>query len=314
MKMKNQPNISVTLTGVIVALLVTFLSIRVQAQQDPEFTQYMYNTMSVNPAYAGSKKHTVFNILARSQWSGLNGAPETQTLSYDTSLKYSGVGLGINIINDRIGPAQETYIDANISYSLQVSDDSFLALGLKLGGKLFNVDWNKGIYKDPDRVFDTNINSEFSPTLGFGAFYYDDNFYVGASVPNVLKTSNYNAIDENVRPEETHLFLIAGYVFDMNRDLKFKPALLFKDVSNGPASLDVSANFLYQEKFRGGVSYRWNDAISALLGFQASDSLHIGYAYDLTTSDLGVYNTGTHEVMLRYEIFSKGPQKSPRFF
>jgi len=300
--------------GFIVLILITFLSVKVQAQQDPEFTQYMYNTMSVNPAYAGSKKHTLFNILARSQWGGLDGAPETQTLSYDTSIKYSGVGVGFNVINDKIGPAQETYIDANVSYSLQLSDASFLALGLKFGGKLFNVDWSKGLYKNPDRVFDVNVDNKFSPTIGVGAFYYNDNFYVGASLPNILKTNDYNAIDENIASEELHLFFIAGYVFDVNRNLKLKPALLFKSAMNAPSSLDISANFLYLEKFRGGLSYRWNDAISALLGFQATDSLHIGYAYDLTTSNYGVYNTGTHEVMLRYEIFSKGPEKSPRFF
>ncbi|QCX37806.1 type IX secretion system membrane protein PorP/SprF [Aureibaculum algae] len=297
-----------------VVVLIMLLSEKVQTQQDPGFTQYMYNTMSVNPAYAGSKKHTVFNILARSQWVGIDGAPETQTLSYDTSLRYTSVGIGLNVMNDKIGPAQKTQIDANVSYSLQVTDASFLALGLKLGGRLFNVDWSKGIYKNPDRVFDTNVNNEFSPTIGFGAFYYSDKFYVGASVPNVLRTNNYSASKENVALEKEHMFLIAGYVFDINRDLKFKPALLFKAVMNDPSSLDISANFLYLDKFRGGVSYRWNDAISALLGFQVTNSLNIGYAYDLTTSNYGVYNTGTHEFMLRYEIFSRGPEISPRFF
>ncbi|MBJ2173383.1 type IX secretion system membrane protein PorP/SprF [Aureibaculum sp. A20] len=301
------------LSGFIVVLII-MLSEKVQAQQDPGFTQYMYNTMSVNPAYAGSKKHTVINILARSQWAGIDGAPETQTLSYDTSLKYSGVGIGFNVTNDKIGPAQKTSIDANVSYSLQVTDASFLALGLKLGGRLFNVDWSKGIYKNPDRVFDTNVDNEFSPTVGLGAFFYNNKFYIGASIPNVLKTNNYSASKENVALEKEHMFLIAGYVFDINRDLKFKPALLFKAVMNAPSSLDVSANFLYLDKFRGSVSYRWNDAISALIGFQVTDNLNVGYAYDLTTSNYGVYNTGTHEFMLRYEIFSKGPEISPRFF
>ena len=302
------------LIAFMITVLIIVLCGKVEGQQDPEFTQYMYNTMSVNPAYAGSKKHTVFNILARSQWLGIDGSPETQTLSYDTSIKYSRVGVGFNIVNDKIGPSNETYIDGNVSYSLQIADASFLALGLKLGGRLFNVDWSKGRYKNPDRVFDTNVENRILPTLGFGAFFYTEDFYVGASIPNIIKTKHYDINNENVALEQEHMFLIAGYVFDIHRNLKFKPALLFKGVLNAPSSLDVSANFLYLEKFSGGLSYRWNDSISALLGFQISDGLNIGYAYDLTTSNYGVYNSGTHEVMLRYEVFSKGPIKSPRFF
>lgn len=301
-------------TGFVLVLVFAFLSIKMQAQQDPEYTQYMYNTMSVNPAYAGSKNHTVINALARSQWVGVDGSPETQTLSYDTTIKYTGLGLGVNLVNDKLGPATETYLDANVSYAIQVIKGGYLNFGLKLGGRLFNVDWSKGKYKFPDRAFNQNIENKFLPTLGAGLFYYTDKFYVGAAIPNFLNTDHYDIDIENVAVEEKHIFVITGYVFDLNDDIKFKPAALFKGVVNAPFSLDVSANFLFKERFRAGLAYRLDDSISALLGFQVNKGLHIGYAYDLTTSKYAVYNSGTHEVMLRYEIFRKGPIKSPRFF
>lgn len=305
----NTPNYFMQLT----LLFVLFLSLKTTAQQDPHYTQYMFNTMSVNPAYAGSKDHTVFNVLARSQWVGIEGAPTTQTFSYDTQINHSGLGVGLNFINDKIGPAKETYVDANVSYALQVNDASFLSLGLKLGTRVLNVDWSKGKYDEPDAVFEENIVNKFMPTLGIGAYYYTNQFYAGVSVSNVLETKHYNAGRERVASEKSHLFLIAGYVFDVNRDLKFKPTVLAKSAINSPMSVDVSANFLYQEKFSGGISYRWNDSISAMLGFQITENLKIGYAYDLTTSNYRVYNSGSHELMLRYEILN-GAMRSPRFF
>lgn len=305
----NRPNHFIQLA----LLLVVFLSVKTQAQQDPHYTQYMFNTMSVNPAYAGSKDHTVFNLLARKQWVNIDDAPQTQTFSYDTQVEHSGIGVGLNFINDKIGPAKEVYVDANVSYALQVNDYSFLALGLKLGTRVLNVDWSKGKYEESDVVFDENIVNKFMPTLGVGIYYYTDQYYVGASISNVLETKHYDADKRNVATEEKHLFLIAGYVFDLNRDLKFKPTVLAKGTMNTPLSVDVSANFLYQEKFSGGVSYRWNDSVSAMLGFQVTENLNIGYAYDLTTSNFRNYNSGSHELMLRYEILN-GAMRSPRFF
>lgn len=294
-------------------LFMLFLSLKITAQQDPQYTQYMFNTMSVNPAYSGSKDHTVFNLLARTQWVGIEGAPQTQTFSYDTQIQHSGIGVGLNFINDKIGPAKETYVDANVSYALQVNDASFLSLGLKLGTRVLNVDWSKGKYKEQDDVFEENIVNKFMPTLGIGAYYYTDQFYVGASISNVLATKHYDADRDRIASEKSHLFLITGYVFDVNRDLKFKPTILAKSAINSPMSVDVSANFLYQEKFSGGISYRWNDSVSAMLGFQITENLNIGYAYDLTTSNYRAYNSGSHELMLRYEILN-GAMRSPRFF
>ncbi|SEC81161.1 type IX secretion system membrane protein, PorP/SprF family [Tenacibaculum sp. MAR_2009_124] len=289
---------------------------KVVGQQDPQYTQYMFNTMSVNPAYTGSKGHKVLNFLMRSQWVGVEGAPSTQTFSYDSPIGYSGLGLGVNLVNDVIGPAREVYFDVNSSYKVRMSEEANLAFGLRLGGRFFSVDWSKGIYRDQaDNQFSENI-SKMLPTIGLGMYYYTDKYYFGLSVPNILRTEHYDDVSNGgeVSEERLHFFLIAGYVFDLNQNIKFKPAFLTKVVAGAPLSIDLSANFLFNEKFRAGVSWRWDDSISALLGFQVSETFQIGYAYDLTTSNYSNYNSGSHELMLRYELFKKGVITSPRFF
>lgn len=290
--------------------------INANAQQDPQYTQYMYNTMSVNPAYAGSSGHTIINALARTQWVGVEGAPDTQTLSFDTPLGFSGVGLGINLTNDRIGPANEIFLDINASYTVRTSDEGNLAFGLKLGGRHLNVDWSKGLVKDrDDKSLTGNIN-KLLPTIGAGIYYYTSNWYLGAAIPNFISTDHYDDSNNggDIAKERIHLFLIGGYVFNLNESIKFKPAFLTKIVSGAPLSLDVSANFLFNEKFTAGIAWRWDDSISALIGLQASRNLHIGLAYDLTTSNYSNYNSGTYELMIKWEIFKEPAMKSPRFF
>ncbi|WP_369048664.1 type IX secretion system membrane protein PorP/SprF [Tenacibaculum sp. UWU-22] len=301
---------------ILLFVTVAFTS-ALYSQQDPQYTHYMYNTMSVNPAYVGTRGHITINALGRTQWVGFEGAPDTQTLSYDSPLGYTSLGLGVNLVNDVLGASHETYLDANVAYRIQTSEEGNLSFGLKLGGRLLNVDWSKGDYLDrDDEVLRNNINNKFLPSVGAGIYYYTSKFYVGLSVPNFIRTEHYDASQkiEKVAVERMHFFLISGLVFDLNRNIKFKPAVLFKGVSGAPLSLDVSANFLFNEQFTAGLSWRWDDSFSALVGFQASESLFLGYSYDLTTSNYSNYNSGTHEVMLRYELFKDGPVISPRFF
>ncbi|MFD0992437.1 PorP/SprF family type IX secretion system membrane protein [Tenacibaculum geojense] len=300
----------------IILFLLVIVTVTVKAQQDPQYTQYMFNTMSVNPAYAGSNDHTIINLLARAQWVGVNGAPQTQTLSYDTPLGYSGVGLGVNLVNDKIGPANELSLDINASYTIRTSNEGNLAFGLKLGGRNLNVDWSKtNPETSDDSELRNNIN-RFLPTIGAGVFFYKPKWYLGLAIPNFLRTDHYDDTNNggSVATERMHYFLIAGYVFDLTDEIKFKPAVLTKIVNGAPLSLDISANFLFNEKFRAGIAWRWDDSVSALLGFQISRSLQLGYAYDLTTSNYSNYNSGSHEIMLRYEIFKQETMKSPRFF
>ncbi|CAM1344891.1 PorP/SprF family type IX secretion system membrane protein [Tenacibaculum amylolyticum] len=304
-------------TGLFLLLVVCFRTI-VLAQQDPHYTQYMLNTMSVNPAYVGSKGYTVLTALGRTQWIGFEGAPDTQTLSYDTVLEFKGLGLGFNLVNDKIGPSHELYMDGNVSYTIEIGQEGSLAFGLKLGGRLLNVDWSIGNPRadGDDPVFAQNIVNKFLPTIGAGIYYHEPDWYIGLSVPNFLRQEHYDAERAigNVAVERLHYFLIGGYVFDINESLKFKPAALLKVVFGAPASLDVSANFLIEERFTIGAAWRWDDSVAGLLGFQVSESLYIGYAYDLTTSNYNIANSGTHEVLLRYEIFKQARMRSPRFF
>lgn len=303
--------------SILVCILGICLITNVHAQQDPQFTQYMFNTLSVNPAYAGSRGHAVITALGRTQWVGFEGAPDTQNLSYDTPIGYSRLGLGLNLVNDKIGPSHEIYFDGNLSYTVETGELGNLAFGLRLGGRILNIDWTKGRLVKDEALFATNINGKFLPTIGAGIYYHEPEWYIGLSVPNFIRTEHYDknlASTTTTAVERMHFFLITGYVFELNENIKFKPAALAKIVSGAPLSLDVSANFLFNDKFRAGVSWRWGDSMSALLGFQATDSLLIGYAYDLTTSNYNVTNSGTHEVMIRYDIFKEYKFKSPRFF
>jgi type IX secretion system PorP/SprF family membrane protein len=301
--------------SLIIALISIASIVDSFGQQDPQYTQYMFNTMSINPAYAGSKEDLSIIALARAQWIGISGAPETQTLSFHTPVGFSGIGLGLNLINDKLGPSQEIYFDANISYTIKTSDKAKLAFGLRLGGRTLSLDWSKGKYHNPaDVVFNNNVNNKFLPSLGAGLYYYTDKWYAGVSVPNFLRTDHYDDFLESAAVERLHYFIIAGYVFDLSESVKFKPAVLSKVVAGAPLSIDLSANFLFNEKFNLGMAYRWDDSISAILGFQITNKLNLGYAYDLTTSNYQNYNSGTHEVVLTFNVLKSPKLKSSRFF
>ncbi len=302
----------------ILACLFGSYITEIHAQQDPQYTHYMYNTISVNPAYAGSRGHATIQALGRTQWVGFKGAPDSQTLSFDTPLG-KNVGLGINFDNDFLGPAHEMYLSVPVSYTLKTSENSNLAFGLNLGGRLLNVDFSKGQYKEQADESFQNINNKFLPTFGAGVYFYKPTWYVGLSIPNFLQRDHYqsdlNAGKLKIAEEELHLFLIAGMVFDLSDDIKFKPAALLKAVKGAPLIVDVSANFLFFEKFRAGLAWRWDDSVAGLLGFQATKNLLLGYSYDLTTTNYRVTNQGTHEIMLRYEFLNERiTMKSPRFF
>ncbi|WP_423998559.1 PorP/SprF family type IX secretion system membrane protein [Maribacter sp. IgM3_T14_3] len=291
------------------------------AQQDAQYTQYMYNTISVNPAYAGSRGVLSIAALHRSQWVGLDGAPTTQTLNFHTPVS-EHVGLGLSVVNDEIGNGtnQDTYIDAAFSYTVKTSEEGKLSFGLKAGGHLFNVDFTKLRNYGAETNL-PNIDNKFSPNFGAGIYYHTDQFYAGLSVPNFLQTEHFDSSDTNssslIAQERMNFYLITGYVFDLNQNVKFKPAALIKAVKGAPLQLDLSANFLFNDKFSLGAAYRWDAAISALFGFQLNDQLMLGLAYDKETTDLGAtrFNDGSFEIMLRYEFLNKYKRViTPRFF
>ena len=284
------------------------------AQQDPQFTNYMYNTMSVNSAYAGSRGHLSIFGLHRSQWVGLDGAPQSQSFSIDSPVGRN-VGLGLSLVTDRLGPSDETYLDGNFSYTINLSNNRRLSFGAKLGGRLLNIDWSRGTSQNPDVVFQQNVNNKFLPTIGAGIYLHSDKSYLGVSIPNFLTNEHYDEVQESLAAERLHFFLIGGTVMDMSESVKFKPAFFLKHVVGAPLIFDLSANFMFNDNLRLGLAYRWDDSVSGLIGFQLTEKLLIGYSYDFTTTDLQQFNSGTHEIMLRFELISKDRKlKSPRFF
>ena len=290
------------------------------AQQDAQFTQYMYNTININPAYAGSRGVLSVFGLHRTQWVGLDGAPTTNSFSINTPVNNSNVGLGLSVINDRIGPSDESSISADVSYSIKTSETFKLSFGVKGTANLLNIDFSKvSKYNPYDNLGQYNIDNKFSPNVGAGIYYHSNKTYVGFSVPNFLETEHYNKSSSSpstsVASERMHYHFIAGHVFDLNETIKFKPAVLSKLVQGTPLQVDASANFLFNEKFVLGAAYRWDAAASLLAGFQVSKSWFIGYSYDMETTKLANYNSGSHEIFLRFELFNNIENiVSPRFF
>lgn len=287
------------------------------AQQDAQFTQYMYNTISINPAYAGSRGALSVFGLYRTQWVGLDGAPETSSFSVNSPINNSNLGVGVSIVNDKIGPTNENTFSADLSYTVQTSADFKLSFGIKGTANLFNLDINKlNVENQGDPQFQ-NLNSKFSPNVGAGVYWHSDKAYIGLSVPNFIETNRYNDNDIAIFKDKINYYLIAGYVFDLDKYqyIKFKPAVLTKLVQGAPLQVDVSANFMFNDKFVVGVAYRWSAAVSAMVGFQISDGLYLGYGYDNETTALRHYNSGSHEIFLRYEFLKNyGKITTPRFF
>ena len=308
-------NIKKTMLKKLVIGFIVMISSNAIAQQEPQYTQYMYNPSQINPAYSGSLGYASMFGLYRTQWVGLDGAPKTANLSFHKPIENTKVGYGINILNDRIGPSELTYFNADFSYTLLFGDDSRLALGLKAGGELLNIDFTKlSQYNPGDVLYQNNIN-RFSPNIGAGFYYYTDNAYLGLSVPMLLNTAFYDEVAISTANRRQNFYLTAGKVYDLNFYIKFKPALVAKVVSGAPLQLDLTANFLINEKFTAGLAYRMSAALSGLLGFQATDKLFIGYGYDRETTRLSNFNSGSHELFLRFDLFnSNQPIETPRFF
>ncbi|MBU2996461.1 type IX secretion system membrane protein PorP/SprF [Cellulophaga baltica] len=307
--------------SLIVLLLLAVPFFNANAQQDAQYTQYMYNTLAINPGYTGSRGVLSIAALHRSQWVGLDGAPTTQTFNIHSPIN-NRVGLGLSIVNDEIGNGtnQDTYFDATFSYTILASETDKISFGLKAGGHFLNIDFNQLRVYDPSSAppGTTNIDKKFSPNFGAGIYFHNERFYAGVSIPNFLETEHFDTSETSyVGTERMNWYFISGYVFDLSYNLKLKPAILFKGVNGAPLQADASATLLYNDTFSLGAGYRWDAALSALLGFQITERLMIGLAYDKETTTLGAssFNDGSFEVFLRYEFKSKNQNAlTPRFF
>ena len=296
-------------------LLLTFLD--ANAQQDPHYTQYMYNMNVINPAYAGSKENLSFGLLYRKQWIEIEDAPTTFSLSGSAPVG-KNVGLGLSVISDKIGPVEENNVYGDFSYTLNLGGEHRLALGLKAGVTFQKIGLRSIIQPtlpDPnDGAFAEDTNNT-KLNIGTGLFYYTNKYYFALSIPNMLKSAHldYNGIKYGT--EIQHYFITGGYVFDLNPNLKFKPFAMVKSAFNAPTSFDISTNFLYLEKFEMGATYRLQDSFGAMVNYAISPSLRIGYAYDHIVSDLKVTTPSSHEIILLFDLnFPKKVSQSPRFF
>jgi type IX secretion system PorP/SprF family membrane protein len=300
----------------LAALLALVTLFEAQAQQDPHYTQYMYNMNVINPAYAGSKENLSFGLLYRQQWVDLEGAPSTFTFS-GHSPAGKNVGIGLSVISDQIGPVREQNVYGDFSYTLNLGGEHKLALGLKAGATFQRIglfDLASSLPQPTDPAFSNNTSNTFF-NLGTGIFYYTDKYYVSFSVPNMIRATYLDFNGVQYGTETQHYFLTGGYVFDLTENIKFKPFAMLKSAFNAPSSVDVSTNFLFNERFEIGASYRLDDSFGAMVNFAITPGLRIGYAYDNVISDLRTVAPTSHEIILLFDLnFPKKVSRSPRFF
>ncbi|GGW74332.1 type IX secretion system PorP/SprF family membrane protein [Winogradskyella epiphytica] len=306
-----------TYSSIIIILLIGYST---HAQQDPQYTQYMYNMSVINPAYATDDSSYInAGLLYRTQWTNSVGGPTTGTFFAHSTLTDRVEG-GLSVVHDEIGDVvKQTSVFADIAYVLPVGDQAKLSFGIKAGATFFSTDFNGFVYSDPlpDPAFAENINRTF-PNVGAGLFYFTDKYYLGFSAPNLLETKHLSEDSGVVTQgsEKIHLFFTGGYVFNLNEKSKLKFAFMSKQVQGAPVSVDLTANVLINNLVEIGSAYRWDDSVSGMVNISISPSLRIGYAYDHTLSNLGRFNSGSHEIFLLFNInkFGKGYDKSPRFF
>ena len=302
----------------IVALALLSCTVGV-AQQLPQFTQYMYNTISINPAYAGSRETISVVGLHSSQWVGFSGGPITQTLSAHAPLRNEKIGIGVSLINDKLGYQNFSYLYGDFSYTINTSDITKLAFGVKAGFTSYSLSSElRGAEPDDPSIY--GVEDRWSPNVGVGFFWHSNKWYLGLSTPRILNTDanrKSNGTYEYEALDRISYYFTGGYVFDLGASAKLKPAFLIKATNGAPLSYDLTANFLFYEKFWLGGSYRINQntaALGVIADFQISKPLRIGYAYEYPLSDIRSYTGGTHEILLMFEVFKVKRIKSPRYF
>jgi type IX secretion system PorP/SprF family membrane protein len=288
---------------------------RLRAQQDPMYSQYMFNMLSVNPAYAGSREQLSFTALYRKQWVGIDGAPTTFTFSADSPIRNQRMALGLNVVSDRIGISKTLMANVCYAYRIRFNNDGVLSLGIQGGINQYRADYasvntTQTSGGNPDNAFANSVSSLF-PNFGFGVYYYTQKFYVGIASPKMIKNNltgeNRPTLDFSSFPnrQNRHLFVTAGYAFDVNEDITLKPSALLKGVKGAPLEGDINLNVWWKRKVGAGLSYRTASALLAMIELEVKPEIHFGYAYDMSLGGLRGTNSGSHELMLRYEPNAK---------
>lgn len=299
----------------IAIVVFLLLGTTVYGQQQAQYSQFMYNTLMVNPAYAGTRGKLGAYFIHRSQWVGIEGAPRTENFGFSAGVGEM-IGLGLNVINDRLGPSNLTSITAAGSVKVPLNNNIKLSVGLNLGLNVLNIDWTEGQSKSStDVAFHNNIDNRVRPVIGAGLYLYSDHWYFGLSSPTFIQKDTYGKTGEAAIDSRIHLYAMAGYVFYVSPNVKLKPSLLMKGVKGAPLTLDIALNAQIQNKYTMGLGYRNHDAVYILLGYTFFKSLFVGYSYDLNLSKLRSYNSGSHDIMIQYTLWpKKNGAVSPRFF
>lgn len=316
-------NIVMKLLRVLFVIGLGLMGFKSNAQQQAMFTQYMFNQLALNPAYAGIHEGISTSFLSRWQWVGFEGAPQTQTFSIHSPIKYRQVALGAVLVHDKIGITESYGLNLDYAYRIALFNDTKLSFGLQATLNQYKVDYTRSEGNDP--VLASQNVSEFNPNFGAGIMMHADHYYVGFSMPILFNNEvelaattdpNTGEIVRNYGDLVQHYFLTGGYVFPLSRNLKLKPNVLLKWVDGAPLEIDLNANLLINEIVWLGLSYRSLDSFDALIQFQATPNLQFGYAYDFyTTSDLRQAQNGSHEIMINF-VFNKRSDKvvTPRYF
>ena len=302
----------------IATLFLMLISIKGFAQQDPMYTQYMNNPLTINPAYAGTTGAPVIAGTFRQQWVGIDGAPTTSTISYHTPIKRYDFGAGANMIYDVIGPVKQTGLYLNYSYLIKFEQNRTLSLGLLGGFNHFHLNYTHLIYETPDDdISGLDNESLFLPNFGVGTFYYTDNIYLGLSVPKLIR----NSLDKQetdidyLNREEWHWFFMGGSIIKINPYLNFKPSFMTRIAPGAPISLDLTAIFMFFDKFWLGANYRFGESIGGIVRWQFNPKLDVGYSYDYSNPRIKAFNKGTHEIQISYTFIKEGKRiLSPRYF
>lgn len=295
------------------AVILLFISVNIFAQKEPQYTQYMYNIGSFNPAYVGSVENPEIMSLYRTQWVGVPGAPTTTRLGANIPFSNEKTGLGFNAYSDKLGPMSQSLINISYSYQVKLSDNVKWSFGINAGASILDIDFTKGDFEfQNEPVLQETQYNEFYPIIGAGTFVYAENWYLGVSVPNILTSTLYNDEVAVIEEDKTQVNFIGGLVFDLSDGLKFKPAFLVNYINDSPLNVNLSTNFLISDLVTLGASYRFDNAISGLAGFQVSNSMYVGYSYDYSTNAFKNYNDGSHEVILKFYLGRSGGTKRSR--
>lgn len=300
----------------IYILLFSLFALPLFSQQEAMYTHYMYNTLAVNPAYAGSRDALTFTLLHRSQWVGFDGAPTTQTFTMHSPVRTDAVNLGFSVLNDKLGPIHTAGVYVDYAYRFQLTEKSKLAFGLKLGFNAYSSDLQSLKLEKPDMSF-AQFENTFSPNLGFGVYYSRDRFYCGVSTPKLFENNYLYTQSNTVSEEARHYYFIVGGLMHLTKDIDFKPTSFLKVVEEAPVEGDFTANFIFYDQFTLGAMYRTGDALGLLVGYNILPQMLVGYSFDWSfVNNTAKYNYGSHELMLTYDFVYKELRRirSPRYF